>query len=326
MLCGQMVQSHSLHLYLLVLPDFVGASSSFELQKSHPEIFRNAIELKRYADKIIEIVGGRAVHPIASVPGGFKSFPKIEELKELSKSFDEITKIADNTARLFANIEMPKIERELVYSSLHRENKYSIYEGDIKTTDGHSFKSSDYTKYVYEELKPYTRAKFATLKNKVMYVGAAARMNINGLESLEEETRSLAKEFGLKTPFNNPFDNTIAQALENHHFVVRSIKLINSFIKNGVEIEDLRPPRHFGVGTAACEAPRGTLFHHYELNKDGFIAKCDLITPTVQSLTAMEGDMLLLNPLLEGLSPNDRVMIIEKLIRAYDPCITCATH
>ncbi|MCX6808062.1 MAG: Ni/Fe hydrogenase subunit alpha [Candidatus Berkelbacteria bacterium] len=326
MLAGQMVQSHSLHLYLLVLPDFVGASSSFELQRDHPEIFQNAIELKKYADRIIETVGGRAVHPVASVPGGFKSFPTKEKITALIPIGQKTTEIAETTLRLFATFKYPQLKREIISSALYLDHEYAIYNGDIWNSKGDIFKAEKYHDYIYEELKPYTRAKFGTLKGYEMVVGAAARLNINGFKNLSPKTQELIEEFNITLPLNNPFDNIMAQAIENHHFAAQSVELLEYFQKTGVKNEKLVVPSDFGKGTAACEAPRGTLFHYYNLDKDGFIEKCDIITPTVQTLPAIEFDLKNLSPLLKDLSPSERSTLIETLIRAYDPCITCATH
>lgn len=325
MLCGQMIQSHSLHLYLLVAPDFVGASSSFELQKTHPELFKNAIELKKYADKIIETIGGRAVHPIASVPGGFKSYPEKEELENLAKSAKQIEEIAAKTLRLFTSFSYPTMKREIIYSSLHSDGEYAFYDGDIWTSAGDLFRAEEYNSYIYEEIKPYTHAKFGTLKGKEIMVGAMARYNQNH-SHLNEKTKEIISELGIENKFDNPFNNILAQAIENYFFVTLSAEIISNLLKNGIKKEHILPPRKFGIGTGACEAPRGTLFHHYELDKEGFITKCDIITPTVQSLPALEYDMKKMGPLLNKVDAEEKNRLIEILIRAYDPCITCATH
>ena len=324
MLAAQMIQSHSLHLYLLILPDYVGASSSFELQKLHPELFQNAIELKKYADKIIEVVGGRAVHPISNVAGGFKSLPKKKELENLLEMSKPITEIAEKTLRLFAGLHFPEIEQNIIYSALHNDKEYAFYEGEIWTSNGHIFEPKNYTKFIYEELKPYTRAKFGTLRGREIMVGSMARLNNNKFAT--KKGAELAKELEINLPLNNPFHNILAQAIENYEFVILSVELITKFLRVGLKDEHVKPPREFGIGTSACEAPRGTLFHHYELDKDGFIAKCDIITPTVQNLPALELDFKKIGPLMKDLKKDEGDKLIETLIRAYDPCITCATH
>jgi len=325
LLCGQMIQSHSLHLYLLVAPDYVGVSSSFELQKDHPEIFSKAVELKKYADLIVEVTGGRAVHPVSNVVGGFKKLPSVEDLKKISKQYDEIVEIAEETVRFFASLSLPKVKREIIYSALFDTKKYAYYSGDVKTTAGNLFKAENYTNYVYEELVPYNRAKFATLQGKTMMVGAIARYSINR-NKLNKRVIDLLDELKIKSKFDNPFENILAQAIENYHFVIESKDIIDYLLKEGIKKERVAEPKKFGKGTSACEAPRGTLFHHYEVDSDGYITKCDVITPTVQFLPAIEYDMKNIAPLLKGKKKNEQTEIVEMLIRAFDPCITCATH
>ncbi|MEI6499073.1 MAG: Ni/Fe hydrogenase subunit alpha [bacterium] len=324
MLAGQMIQSHSLHLYLLVLPDFVGASSSFELQKSHPELFQNAIELKKYADQIIETIGGRAVHPISNVPGGFKSYPSIEQLKKLQASGQKILDISLATINLFEGFGYPDVKHDMIESALHKDHEFAFYDGEIWNSKGTIFTADEYTKYIHEEIKPYTRAKFGTLKGKVMLVGSLARIKL-GLTSLRP-IRDIIDTTKLLDNLDNPFYNSLAQAIENYYFAKLSIDLVDHFIEKGIKKEEVQIPTEYGIGTAACEAPRGTLFHHYELDKNGYIVKADIVTPTVQNLPAIEMDMKNLEPIIGHMNAEDRKVIIEKLIRAYDPCITCATH
>ncbi len=326
MLCGQMIQSHSLHLYLLVLPDFYGLSSSFELQKNHPEVFKKAILLKQYADAILDTIGGRAVHPIANVPGGFKSYPNKDDLKLLHEKSEEIIEIARETVLLFKSFTYPKVSQKVIYSALQNYKDYSFYDGEVLNSKGQEFPAENYRHYLNEELRPYTRAKFATIKGHELMVGAMARMNL-GSHQMGKEVEGLMSELEIREDFDNPFDNIIAQAIENYYFAVESHKLVEHFIKNGIDKkEPVKLPEKFGVGVGACEAPRGTLFHYYELNKDGYIINCDIITPTVQNLPSMELSMKNLGPIIKDLNKKEREKIIEMLIRAFDPCITCATH
>lgn len=325
MLCGQMIQSHSLHLYLLVLPDFVGMSSSFELQNNHPKLFNNAVILKRYADSIIEIIGGRAVHPVSNVVGGFKKYPSRDNLKKLKEQFEQVKDIALDTIKLFSSFKYPEIKRDIIYSALSNQKDYAFYDGNIFSTAGKHFKPSNYKKYIYEEIVPYNRAKFATLRGQEIMVGAMARMNING-KYIIQELKNLNLEQNLISSFDNPFNNIIAQALENYYFVILSHTIINKLIDNGIKEEKIVEPKTFLEGVGTCEAPRGTLFHYYKIAKDGTIEKCDIITPTVQNLPALELDMKKMGPIIKDKKTKEREALIEMLIRAYDPCITCATH
>lgn len=325
MLCGQMIQSHSLHLYLLVLPDFVGVSSSFELQQNHPELFKHAILLKQYADNIIETIGGRAVHPVSNVVGGFKKFPELNDLIRLEKQYENISNIALETVKLFGSFQYPKVNRKIFYNALSSSKEYAFYDGDIKSTEGSKFAPKDYKKYIYEEIMPYNRAKFGTLKGKEIMVGAMARININR-SHLDDNTKTIRNDLWGSDDYTNPFDNIIAQVIEMYYFIILSHTIIIEMISEGIKDEKIVEPVKFSDGVSACEAPRGTLFHYYDIGKDGTIKKCDIVTPTVQNLPAMELDMKNLNPIIKDLKGDEKSDIIEMLIRAYDPCITCATH
>ena len=156
-------------------------------------------------------------------------------------------------------------------------------------------------------------------------VGAMARFNLNR-QHLPKTILAQMQELSIPHQFDNPFDNIMAQAIENYYFVLLAKILLEKCIKEDITEESLIEPIKFGTGTSACEAPRGTLFHHYELDKEGYIIKADIITPTVQNLPSMEYDMKNLSPILEGKSRDEINYLIEMLIRGYDPCITCATH
>ena len=144
---------------------------------------------------------------------------------------------------------------------------------------------------------------------------------------MSKETHELIATLGIKKYFDNPFDNVIAQALENYEFVIKSKKIVESLIKHGVDRKDpVKPAQRFGLGVAACEAPRGILIHKYDLDNEGNIESCDIVTPTVLNLNSLELDMKKIGPIIKNMDKTDRIKTIEMLIRAYDPCITCATH
>jgi coenzyme F420-reducing hydrogenase alpha subunit len=273
----------------------------------------------------VETIGGRAVHPVSNVPGGFRKYPKKDNLKILLDNAKAAEVLGLETLKLFSSFKYPEISRKMIYSSLSKINEYSYYDGDVKATNGNTFRALDYKKYIYEEIVPYNRAKFGTLKGEVIMVGSIARIAINQ-RKLEERIGSLKNDLSISQDFNNPFDNIIAQAVENYYFIVESKEILTNLLQEGVFEEKVVEPKKFGDGASACEAPRGTLFHYYKFDNDGLLSKCDIITPTVQNLPALEKDMKKLGPILKDLDTEERNNLIEVLIRAYDPCITCATH
>lgn len=325
LLCGQMIQSHSFHLYYSVAPDYLGLSSFFELQKNHPDIFIKAIKLKKYADTIVETIGGRAVHPISNVIGGFTKLPDKEKLNRILELYSEIFEIAEETVRFFASLNLPDIDRDIIYSSLFNTKEYAYYDGDIKTTAGNLYQDKNYTKYVYEELEPNNRAKFATLQGKTVMVGAMARCSINR-NKLNKDVLKLIADLNIDEDLTNPFYNIVAQAIENYHFVTESKNIVDSLLKNDIKNETIKEPKSFNAGTFASEAPNGTLFHHYEVNKEGYITKCDIITPTNFLLPTIDEELKDLKPILKGKKKAEQKELREVLISALNPCSTCAPH
>lgn len=325
MLYGQIIQSHALHLYLLVLPDYLGVDNAFLLQKEHPEHWQRAVNLKKLGDKIIEVFAGRATHPISSVVGGFTNYPKKDRLYELLKLVALAKEDALMMLRLFNSLTFPELSRPSNYLALSSPSRYEVYDAKIKSSHGQVFSAHDHKHFVKEIIRPYTRTKFGLFEGKEFMVGAMARMNIN-FERLEPEVLKELNNLKITTPLTSPFQNIIAQAVEVYNFCLVTEKEIERLIDTGIknEFPDFRVKEGTGVG--ACEAPRGTLYHQYTMDNNGKIIDCDIVTPTVQNLPSLELDMKLYYPLLKSLPEDEQMRKIEMLVRAYDPCITCATQ
>jgi len=325
MLMGQMIQSHALHLYLLVLPDYLGVDNAFELQKEHPEHWRIAVNLKKIGDKIIEVFAGRATHPISSVVGGFSKVPDeqpVLELLDLVRAAKEDAKIL---LRLFAGLDFPKMTRPSNYLALSKTTSYEIYKAKIKSTRGHSFSASEHKQFVKEIIRPYTKTKFGVFEGKEFMVGAIARINLNHTK-LQPDVKEELKTLVIKLPFTSPFDNILAQAIETYDFCLQAEVAIQNLLDIGIKSDFPDVKIKPGIGVGACEAPRGTLYHQYEIDINGKIVDCDIVTPTVQNLPSLEKDMKEYYPQIKDLTEDEQIRKIEMLVRAYDPCITCATQ
>lgn len=325
MLFGQMIQSHALHLYLLVLPDYLGVDNAFLLQKSHPEHWRRAVNLKKFGDKIIETFAGRATHPISSVVGGFVKYPEIAALDDLLVQSESAVEDSLMMLKLFAGLTFPKLKRPSNYLALSNKDSYEIYQSKIKSTRGQIFDPQDYKNFVKEIIRPYTKTKFGLFENREFMVGAIARMNLS-YKQLEPEVLKVMAELDIKPPFSSAFDNVIAQAVETYNFCILAEKEIERIKTAGIKREFPEVKVKAGIGVGACEAPRGTLYHQYETDNKGIIVKCDIVTPTVQNLISLENDIELLWPQIKDLTEDEQIHKIEMLVRAYDPCITCATQ
>lgn len=339
LLVAQMIHSHALHLFFLSLPDFFDITNDLKFVKEHEKETHCAIAVREWALKIIETVGGRAVHPIACEVGGFKVLPDQSELKNLADQYEKVLKNALCLINLVTKIKLPKLRRPTIHMALSNKDEYGYYSGDLKilNPDGSQkiIKAENFTKNIKEIEEPYRAAKSAKLDGRPFMVGALSRININHSQ-LHHLAKGILKDWKWKFPQYNPFFNIWAQAVEIVHFIEEAKKLLDDLVKNVKDepsqgkklslISGANPLGRDTFGADAVEAPRGTLYHAYDIDKDGIIKNCQIITPTVSFLKNLEEDIAAYIPELSKLSAEKRTRRIRALIRAYDPCISCATH
>lgn len=246
-----------------------------------------------------------------------------------------MTSSAEGFVKIFASIEIPLVTRQSQYLAFGSGN-YELYNADVVSTSGKKFSPTDYKNHINEKVTNYSTAKFGSLKDGSTFsVGAIARLSIHGAEKLNPRARKLYQENmpdGISAQKHNPFNNIFAQGVEFMHFLEETIKIIDKIL--AMKIPATAPkitipkPAKPTWGIAAIEAPRGTLYHAYEIDTNGKIINADIVTPTVQNLTNLEADAeaLLKELELENKAQNVCIRELEMLIRAYDPCITCSVH
>ena len=337
---AQLVHSHALHLFFLSLPDFFGLENDLNFIKKYSKETRAAIKVRTWALKIIEVIGGRAVHPIACEVGGFKVLPAEEELTNLLEPYEKVLKEALVLTNLAINIKYPKFERKTTFVSLTNKSDYANYGGDVKITNPDKsidyIKDTDYTKNIKEIEEPYRAAKSATLDGEPFMVGAIARLN-NNHQNLNPLASGILRSLSWKFPQYNTFENITAQTIEIIQAIEEIKKLLIDLLKDYNQKEVSRaqklsliaganPLNKEVIGIDAIEAPRGTLYHYYKIDKNGYIVDCNIITPTVCYLRNLEEDLKEYIPDLSKLKAKQKSLKIRALIRAYDPCIACATH
>lgn len=330
-LYGEELQSHWLHLYFLAVPDYFGVGSVIPLAETHPEVVKRALRMKKLANDICGVVGGRHIHPVAIHVGGVTHIPRDDELLGLKQRLEECRGDLKEMVGLFSKLQVPDFNRETEYVSLKvvGNGEYAFYNGDIVSTkDPKPTRVADYRQRVVEEVVQHSAAKHCRSPNSDAYaVGALARFN-NNFEQLHPEAKKVADELGLKPICYNPFHNNTAQLVETVHCVEASIELIDEILTRGLKSEPLVPPSKFERGAGAAEVPRGLLFHEYGVDSNGKIDMANLIIPTGQNLANIEADMRALTPklLASGMGKEEMTLQLEMLVRAYDPCISCATH
>jgi coenzyme F420-reducing hydrogenase alpha subunit len=322
---AEIIQSHILHLFFLVLPDFFGVGSIVPLMQSNPEAAKDGLELKKTANEICSVIAGRHVHPISLFPGGVAHLPKESELKRLKSSLLSGFERLDRTLALFHKFPLPDFEKPREFVALKSRGEYGVYDGRPYSSRGYSIEANAYTKKIKEYIVSHSTAKHARTSRGSFMVGALARLN-NNFTQLGPRAKKAAQALGLRPPFLNPFQNNLAQLVECYQMAEDAVSIIDALLKKGLREEPLARPRAYGLGIGIVEAPRGTLYHEYRINKDGCIEKAVCIIPTAQNLRSIEDDLR--HFVQMGLDkPKDEIRkSIETLVRAYDPCISCSTH
>jgi len=321
------IQSNVLHVYFLAVPDFLGVGSVIPLVETHPEVVNIALRTKKMANDMVRIIGGRAVHPIRTVVGGFTKLPTKEEMISMRKMLAASYPDLEKSLKVLKTLNIPDFERETEYISISDAVDYALYDGDIKSSDGWEIDDQKYLDKINEKVVQHSTAKHCWASRDSYMVGALARFN-NNYEKLTEKAKEYAEELGLKAPCYNTYMNNIAQFVEIVHGVDDSIRLIDEILEEGLDDDkamvDIKPGSGRGVGVV--EAPRGLLIHDYTYDDRGRIKKANLIIPTNMNYANIEQDMQSLLPTIIDKSEDDIRLACEMLIRAYDPCISCSTH
>lgn len=322
---GEILDSHILHVYMLVAPDFLGVGSVFPLAKTHPEVVMRALRMKKLSGDLCEVLAGRHTHPIGMTVGGFTHFPTRAQVEHLRERFEEVRDDVTATVDLYASLALPAFERETEYIALRKPDEYTFIDGDIASTDGGSWPVEQYREVTNEFLVPHSSAKHTRNQRDSYMVGALARYNVNH-DLLNPAAKDAAAHLGLSPVHTNPYAISVAQVVEIVHCIEEGILYLDRLLEMGVGWEEpVQPTRQTGEGVGACEVPRGILFHHYTL-EDGFVVRANCIIPTGQNLANIEADMRTLVPQILDKTQPEIAHSLEMLVRAYDPCISCSTH
>lgn len=331
----EMLDSHLLHIYFLAAPDLLGVKSFVPLIETHNEVIRRALRLKKTCNDLCDILAGRHIHPISATVGGFTKLPKENDLDAMLDLLEGMRHDIEATVEFVSAFKFPEFERRTEYVALVSDDgEYPLLTGDVGSSDGVRMNKKDYKKVANEYVVPHSSAKHTKLSRESYAVGSLARFNLN-YEKLHPKAKEDARALGIKPGCINPFMNTVAQMVESVHCLNEAVSIVHDLKNMGInhneEIvvglnEGSRIPVKAGNGVGAVEAPRGTLFHNYEIDEKGIIMNANCIIPTSQNLNNIERDMEKL--VLEILDKSDEEIthFLEMLVRAYDPCISCSTH
>jgi coenzyme F420-reducing hydrogenase alpha subunit len=322
--CGEWIESHALHVYMLHAPDFLGYADAIQMAKDHADAVRRGLKLKKIGNEIVTLVGGREIHPINLRVGGFYKVPSPGELRPLAERLKWARDAAIETVRWVAQLPFPDFEQDYLFVALRHPEEYPFNEGRLVSNRGLDIGIEEYDSHFVEEHVQHSNALHSVLKGHGPYfVGPLARYNLN-YDRLSDLAQSAAREAGLGPVCRNPFRSIIVRSVEMVYACDEALRIIDQYEmpdRPAVEVE----PRA-GLGYGCTEAPRGSLYHRYRIDGQGSILDAKIVPPTSQNQKVIEQDLS--NFVAKRLNlPHEQLQWqCEQAIRNYDPCISCATH
>lgn len=328
---GENIESHALHLFFLALPDYLGYPSAVALAKDYPDAVKIALRLKQLGNTIQEVIGGRAVHPVNAIVGGFGRVPAEEQLISLREAL--LAGIADCRAAMDLLVTLPAANychTDTVFAALDSTGGYGYFHGDEVTivANGQRIQipGDAYLSFTNEKAVPHSHAKHSSFNGRPYMVGALARLTAHH-DKLDARAHGVMARLGLTLPSRDPMDNNKAQAVELSADLHLALETVDQLLSSGVPDE---PPVAFqpraGTGTAITEAPRGILIHSYRYDDEGKIASADVITPTALNAASVEDHLRCSVRQAGTYETVELTKRLEMIVRAYDPCISCSVH
>ncbi len=322
--CGEWIESHALHVYMLHAPDFLGCQDALELAKKNRALVEQGLRLKKAGNDLVALIGGREIHPVSVAVGGFYRVPAKRDFERLAEELKWALDASIATARAVAGFEFPDFEQDYEFVSLVHPDEYPFNEGRIVSSKGVDIAVGEFSENFVEQHVKHSNALQSRVKERGSYlVGPLARFNLNHCR-LPEVARQAAAECGLQVPCLNPFKSIVVRAVELVFACEEALRIIQAY--EPPDAPRVAAPPRAGVGHWATEAPRGLLYHRYELDDRGLVVKARIVPPTAQNLKRMEEDLWQFVPQVKDKPPDQATWQCEQAIRNYDPCISCATH
>ena len=324
--CGEWIESHALHIFLLHAPDFLGYPSALEMAHDHLELVSRGLSMKKLGNRIVAIVGARAIHPLSVRVGGFSRAPRAQELDELRSPLETAITDAEATVKWAASLDTPPSDREPRLVSLRHPGEYPMSDGRIVSSDGIDLSPDDWRSAFHEVQVPWSHALQASAADGVPYLlGPTARVALAADQLHPRAAAALkATRISPEALRRNVFHSIVARAVELLHALAEAADIVASYAPPARPAAAWKPKA--GVAAWATEAPRGLLFHRYTLDAKGIVRGAQIVPPTSQNQAAIEHDLALFAPAVLHLPHDEATRRMEQLIRSYDPCISCATH
>lgn len=321
---GEWLESHALHVFMLHAPDFLGFRDALSMAQVHREWVKKGLCIKKAGNAIVQLLGGREIHPINVRVGGFYRAPSRAELEALLPELRRTREATVESLEWMASFSFPDFERDYEFVALRHGEEYPFNEGRLVSSRGLDIDVSEFEQYFVEEQVPHSNALHARIIERGAYLcGPLARFNLN-FDVLPAELQRLAEKAGLKVPCLNPFRSLLVRLVEMVYAFDEAIRVIEQYEPPPAPFVELTPRAATGWG--GTEAPRGFLYHRYTLDERGDILQAKIVPPTSQNQRSIEEDLLELAPELIRLSHEQATHRAEQAVRNHDPCISCATH
>ena len=322
--CGEWIASHTLHIYLLHAPDFLGYESAMHMARDFGDAVQRGLQLKKAGNEILSQIGGREVHPINVRIGGFYRAPTKAELAPLAERLKWARDAALATVRWVTAFPFPDLEQDYEFVALRHPDEYPLNEGRVVSYRGLDIAAREFEEHFIEEHVARSTALHCALKERGAYfVGPMARYSLN-FQKLAPIAREAALAAGLQPVCANPFKSIIVRAVETLHACDEAIRIIEEYEPPDAPAIEVEPRP--ATGYACTEAPRGILYHRYRIDADGVIEEAKIVPPTSQNQKTIENDLWEFVPGHLALPDEGLRWRCEQAIRNYDPCISCATH
>jgi len=322
--CGEWIQSHALHIHLLALPDYFSVNSVVELAQRFPDEVRRGMELQALGNQIIKLFAARSINPVGIQVGGFSHSPAAKNVQHLLERIEQQEQAALDLLNWVCHLEKPEHAQELLQFSLRESNNYPMMSRTLQGSQGQCHDIDDYTQYFEESQQPYSTAFHSLYQQQAYLLGPLARFNLN-YSLLDYKIEQILTANNIRAPLPNNYYSIIARAAEICQALLTAKNLLQNYQENKPASVAVTPKA--GVASGCSEAPRGFLWHRYEISEQGSVVSANIVAPTSQNQAQIEQDIkwtLEKNGLDQA--PDELKRIAEQVIRNYDPCISCATH
>ncbi len=322
--CGEWIQSHALHIHMLAAPDFLGCQSIIELAKKEDEAVRRGLRLQALGNELITLLGGRSVHPVGAKVGGFYHAPSTQQVAKLIPQLEQGWLDSEALILWLDTLELPDDEQPFTCVAMRHPEEYPLNEGRIVSDGGLDISIDEYPQHFKEHQAPHSTALHSLLNGEPYLLGPLARLNLNQ-DRLSDEVLAPLKKTRYRFPSHNMYHSIVARAVEIRFAIGEALNILRAYQPPEQPAVEITPQP--GVGFGCSEAPRGLLWHRYEVDHRGEVINAVIVPPTSQNQARIEQDIArsLEKYGLEH-SESELRFYAERVIRNYDPCISCATH